>query len=170
MVEPHVYLNQLDSKGAAAALRRACGAERWVTQMNALCPFPSTRALLDSAERVWRRLERADYLEAFAHHPQIGEDLEALRSRFRGPLDAAAREQAGVANASEHVLVALRDGNRAYRERFGYIFIVCATGKTADEMLELLGSRLGADPGAELVTAAEEQAKITRLRLLDLGR
>lgn len=170
MVEPHLYVNELDSKAAAAALRQACGAERWVTRMNELRPFPSTRALLDSAEQVWRRLERADYLEAFTHHPQIGEDLEALRSRFSGPLDAAAREQAGVANASERVLLALRDGNRAYRERFGYIFIVCATGKTASEMLALLGSRLSADPDTELVTAAEEQAKITRLRLLGLGR
>lgn len=170
MVEPHRYLNELDSTAAAAALRRACGAERWVARMNELRPFPSTGALLDSAEREWQRLGRADYLEAFTHHPQIGEDLEALRSRFSGTLEAAAREQAGVANASERVLLALRDGNRAYRERFGYIFIVCATGKTAEEMLDLLGSRLSAAPADELATAADEQAKITRLRLLELGR
>lgn len=170
MVEPHRYLNELVSTAAATELRRACGAERWVARMNELRPFPSTGALLDSAEREWQRLGRADYLEAFTHHPQIGEDLEALRSRFSGPLDAAAREQAGVANASERVLLALRDGNRAYRERFGYIFIVCATGKTAEEMLQLLGARLSTDPDEELATAAGEQAKITRLRLLELGR
>lgn len=139
-------------------------------RMLELRPFASTAALLHGAEREWRRLGRADYLEAFTHHPQIGEDLEALRSRFAGALDVAAREQAGVANASEPLLLALRDNNRAYRERFGHIFIVCATGKTAAEMLALLRARLSAEPDAELATAAEEQAKITRLRLLELGR
>jgi 2-oxo-4-hydroxy-4-carboxy-5-ureidoimidazoline decarboxylase len=170
MLEPHVVLNALDPSARAEALRRACGAERWVTKMLALCPFASTRDLLTSAERQWQASSREDYLQAFAHHPQIGEDLQALRERFKGTLDLSSREQALVADASEPMLAALCERNREYRERFGFIFIVCATGKTAPEMLELLSSRLHNDPALELTIAAGEQAKITRLRLEGLGR
>lgn len=170
MLEPHAFLDTLDMEAAARALRRACGAERWVKRMLELRPFSSTEQLLESAEREWQRLERGDHLEAFSHHPQIGENLEALRARFGGTLDVASREQAGVASASEPVLLALRDGNRRYRERFGFIFIICATGKTAADMLEALQARLDAELDTEWLTAAAEQAKITRLRLLGLGR
>lgn len=169
MPEPHLVLNALDAGEAEQALRGACGAERWVKRMLELRPFRSTAELLDSAEREWRQLSREDYLEAFAQHPQIGEDLDALRARFNGPLTTARREQAGVLNAAEGVLLALREGNRAYRERFGFIFIICASGRTAAEMLVALERRLKADPAAELAAAALEQAKITRLRLSGLS-
>ncbi|HVZ31927.1 MAG TPA: 2-oxo-4-hydroxy-4-carboxy-5-ureidoimidazoline decarboxylase [Polyangiaceae bacterium] len=169
MAEPHELLNALDPEAAAAALRRCCGAERWVRAMLAARPFLSMRALHERATSIWNGLTAPDYLEAFSHHPQIGENLEELRRRFTATHTLSAREQAGVSAADEGTLLALREGNRAYRERFGHIFIVCATGKTAAEMLALLQQRLSNEPAAELAIAAAEQAKITRLRLDGLG-
>lgn len=170
MVESHAVLNALAEPEAAAALRRCCGSERWVAALLALRPYASTGALHAAAERAWQDLAEPDYLEAFSHHPQIGEDLAALRQRFAGTHALARGEQAGVQGADELTLLALREGNRIYRERFGFIFIVCATGKGALEMLELLRQRLPHDPATELCIAAAEQAKITRIRLDKLGR
>jgi 2-oxo-4-hydroxy-4-carboxy-5-ureidoimidazoline decarboxylase len=169
MAEPHQLLNALEPGAAAAALRRCCGAERWVQAMLAARPFVSTLALHERALQVWDGLGAPDYLEAFSHHPQIGEDLDELRKRFAATHSLSSREQAGVNNADESTLLSLREGNRAYRERFGHIFIVCATGKSAAEMLALLRQRIENEPAAELAIAAAEQAKITRLRLDGLG-
>jgi 2-oxo-4-hydroxy-4-carboxy-5-ureidoimidazoline decarboxylase len=169
MAEPHELLNRLEPDAAAAALRRCCGAERWVQALLAARPFASTAALHEQALRVWNGLAASDYLEAFSHHPQIGENLEQLRRRFAATHSLSSREQAGVDSADESTLLSLREGNRAYRERFGHIFIVCATGKSAAEMLALLRQRLGNEPAAELAIAAAEQARITRLRLDGLG-
>jgi 2-oxo-4-hydroxy-4-carboxy-5-ureidoimidazoline decarboxylase len=110
-------------------------------------------------------MEKADLLEAFSHHPEIGADIASLRQRFASTAAWSAAEQAGVAGADDATLEALRDGNVRYREKFGYVFLVCATGKTAAEMLALLRARLAHDADAELQVAAAEQAKITRLRL-----
>jgi 2-oxo-4-hydroxy-4-carboxy-5-ureidoimidazoline decarboxylase len=158
-------LNALDNDAASEALRRACGAESWVRRMLAHRPYASGDALLARADEEWRASTRADRLEAFAHHPQIGEDVEALRRRFQSTASLSRREQAGVEAADEATLLALRDANAAYRERFGFIFIICATGKTAKEMLDALRARLDNDPDTEISIAAAEQAKITRLRL-----
>lgn len=128
-------------------------------------PFSSAADLFDNAEAAWRGLSLADYLEAFAHHPEIGADLNELRKRFAGTAELSLREQAGATEASDATLRELRAQNRAYRQRFGYSFIVCATGKTAEEMLTILQQRLASEPEPELLTAAAEQAKITRLRL-----
>ena len=97
-------------------------------------------------------------------HPKIG-DRESLRARFPATHELSAREQSGINGATEEVLTALADGNRAYEDKFGFIFIVCATGKRADEMLALLRARLGHDRATELRIAAEEQARITAIRL-----
>jgi 2-oxo-4-hydroxy-4-carboxy-5-ureidoimidazoline decarboxylase len=110
-------------------------------------------------------MEKADMLEAFSLHPEIGADLAALRQRFASTAAWASAEQAGVAGTDDATLEALRDGNVRYRERFGYVFLVCATGRTAAEMLALLRARLANDPDTEQRIAAAEQAKITRLRL-----
>jgi 2-oxo-4-hydroxy-4-carboxy-5-ureidoimidazoline decarboxylase len=168
--QPHQLLNALDGSAAADALRRCCGAERWVSAMLAARPYVSTAQLEQQAEQCWQALGAQDYLEAFTHHPQIGEDLAVLRQRFARTEALSSSEQAGVSGADEATLRALRDGNQAYRERFGYIFIVCATGKSAEQMLALLRERLHHAPEQELAIAAAEQAKITRLRLLQLGR
>jgi 2-oxo-4-hydroxy-4-carboxy-5-ureidoimidazoline decarboxylase len=143
--------------------------------MLAARPFRSTADVYDRAESSWAALRDADVLEAFAHHPRIGENLELLRARYAAqgePPSAgefSSREQAKVAEASEATLLALRDGNRAYEQKFGFIFLVFASGKSADEMLSLLHERLPNDRSSELATARREHAKITRLRLSKLA-
>jgi 2-oxo-4-hydroxy-4-carboxy-5-ureidoimidazoline decarboxylase len=156
-------------EAAREALTRCCGAQRWVSEMLARRPFESTPALFDAAREIWRGLAREDYLEAFQHHPRIGDSLSELAKRFARTASMAAREQAKVAQADQATLLALRDENQHYFERFGYIFIVCATGKSATEMLSLLRERLNHEPERELEIAAEEQAKITALRLAQLA-
>jgi 2-oxo-4-hydroxy-4-carboxy-5-ureidoimidazoline decarboxylase len=169
MAEPERLLNQLSAAEARALLVRCCGAGSWVDGMLARRPFASHAALLAAAEAVWAGLAEADYLEAFAHHPRIGEDLAALRARFPDTAAWASTEQAGASAADEPTLLALRDENRAYFERFGFIFIVCASGKSARELLALLRDRLRNERARELTIAAAEQAKITRLRLEKLS-
>jgi len=151
-------LNALGAEDARAALDRCCGSARWVTGMLARRPWASTAALHADADQVWGALGRDDFLEAFAHHPRIG---------GRGPDgDAWARqEQARVGDAAPSIQAALGAANDRYFERFGYIFIVCATGKTGEEMLGLLQARLPNAPARELDIAAAEQARITHLRL-----
>src|SRR6266487_3301992 len=156
-------LNEMGPAEACAELSRCCGASQWVAAMTARRPFPDRATMLALADEVWWGLAEAHWREAFGQHPKIG-DRAALRARFGRAGPWAAGEQAGVAAASEGVLRALAEENRAYEERFGYIFIVCATGKTADEMLALLRARMSNDPEPELAIAAEEQMKITRLR------
>ena len=141
---------------ARAVLTTACGAHRWVDRMLIRRPFGSRDALLAVAREEWFSLGESDWREAFSHHPKIGQ-----KSADR----LAAEEQSGVSGAPADVLAALAEGNREYERKFGYIFIVCATGKTAAEMLALLQQRLPNDPATELRIAAEEQAKITALRL-----
>ncbi len=163
-------LNALPLEAARDVLTRCCGAARWVEAMLAQRPFASRSAMLAAAAEVWAHLNQKDYLEAFAHHPEIGADLEVLRKKFAATADWASAEQSGAANASEATLCALRESNTTYRRYFGYSFIVCATGKTAEQMLDLLNARLSHSPEQELACAAAEQAKITHLRLekLDL--
>jgi 2-oxo-4-hydroxy-4-carboxy-5-ureidoimidazoline decarboxylase len=117
------------------------------------------------ADAVWCSLGRADWLDAFAAHPPIGSDAGA---RDPGSHAWAAHEQSHVTAATAAVRDRLADGNRAYLARFGYIFIVCATGKSADTMLRLLEQRLAHDPEVELRVAADEQRRITQLRLAKL--
>ncbi len=159
---PRVDLAPTDK--ARELLRAACGSSRWVERMLFRRPFGSGDALLHAAREEWFALSENDWREAFSHHPKIG-DRESLPARFPATHQLSAQEQAGVASASEHVLDALADGNRRYEEKFGYVFIVCATGKSAAEMLALLGERLQHAPQEEIRIAAEEQAKITAIRL-----
>ena len=136
--------------------------------MLALRPFGAIDVLLSAARREWFALTPEDWKEAFAHHPKIG-DREALRARFPATHHFSEQEQAGMGPAPDQVIEALAQGNAAYERRFGYIFIVCATGKSAKEMLDLVTARLQNDPVAEVRIAAEEQAKITELRLKQLN-
>jgi len=163
--EPEPSLNALSHEAASEALTRCCGARRWVQGMLQRRPFASHTALFAAAVEIWAQLGPDDYREAFSHHPEIGANLDELRKRFVKTADWSQAEQSGALNASEATLHALRDANRAYRERFGFSFIVCATGKSAEEMLALLHARLRHAPDLELAIAAAEQAKITHLRL-----
>lgn len=162
-------LNDAPEDEARVALTRCCGSSTWVEGMLARRPFADDDAVFAAAEAVWRGASKEDVLEALTHHPEIGANLDALREKFASTANWSAGEQGAVAVASEETLVALRDGNVAYRERFGHIFVVCATGKSAKEMLGLLEARMENDPEGEIWVAAAEQGKITRLRLEKLG-
>jgi 2-oxo-4-hydroxy-4-carboxy-5-ureidoimidazoline decarboxylase len=166
-MEPWRRLDLASADEARRLLTTCCGSNRWVDRMLARRPFGSRVELLTAAREEWNALESPDWREAFAHHPKIG-DRDALAARFPATHELSAREQAGIADATVGVLDALAEGNRRYEEKFGYIFIVCATGKRADEMLVLLEARLPNDAATELRVAAAEQAKITELRLQKL--
>ncbi len=159
--------HELDAASPEVAreiLSKACGSSRWVDRMMARRPFGRDAKLLSVARVEWYGLTEADWLEAFSHHPRIG-DRASLEARFPATHDLSSKEQAGVGGANRDVMAALADANERYRERFGFIFIVCATGKSAEEMLGLLRDRLNNDRATELRIAANEQAKITALRL-----
>jgi 2-oxo-4-hydroxy-4-carboxy-5-ureidoimidazoline decarboxylase len=132
--------------------------------MMARRPFGSAEALQSLARSEWFSLGEDDWLEAFSHHPKIG-DRASLEKRFPSTHDLSSQEQIRVGGANADVITALAEANEIYLERFGFIFIVCATGKSAEEMLKMLRDRLSNDRATELRIAAEEQAKITALRL-----
>lgn len=153
-------LNHLDPAAAEAAFVQCCGSKSWVRSMAASRPFASLEAMADAGDAIWRSLPPRDWLEAFAAHPKIGEQA-------RGP-SWSDREQSGMQAAADDVRGRIAALNAAYQSRFGYIFIVCATGRTAEDMLAELEARLSNDPTTELQVASEEQRKITRLRLAKL--
>ncbi|MBM4303158.1 MAG: 2-oxo-4-hydroxy-4-carboxy-5-ureidoimidazoline decarboxylase [Deltaproteobacteria bacterium] len=159
-----VQFNSLSPKEATQVLAHCCGAARWVSQMESSRPFQNRKALFNKAIQTWNQLTEKDWKEAFTHHPKIG-DLESLKKKFASTRVWAEQEQKGSAEAAVSVLQALALGNQTYENRFGYIFIVCATGKKADEMLALLEARLNNSPDIEIKIAAGEQAKITQIRL-----
>ncbi len=163
------YLNALEEDDARAALTRCCGSTAWVTGMLQARPFVDEAELLQAADRVWLAASPADVREALTHHPEIGADVEALRAKFQSTAGWSEGEQAGVEAADETTLLQLRDGNVEYKAKFGHIFVVCATGKSAAQMLELLRARLPNEPERELLNAAQEQGKITKLRLAKLA-
>ncbi|HSF39403.1 MAG TPA: allantoicase [Thermoanaerobaculia bacterium] len=148
-------LNGLPSGDAVAELLRCCGSRAWTRQMAESRPFRDLAGMKDASDHIWRSLGREDWLEAFAAHPRIGEK----GSRW------SEAEQAGARGADRETLAALVEANRRYESRFDHIFIVCATGKSAAEMLDLLRARIDNDPETELRIAAQEQQKITNLRL-----
>jgi allantoicase len=154
-------LNALSGDEALAVLRACCGSGRWAAEMAALRPFADLAALRRAAERVWWRLAEADWLEAFAAHPRIGERPQGEGTHA----EWSAGEQAGARGAAASVLEELAAVNRAYAEKFGFIYIVCASGRGAEELLAIAEARLQGTRDGELRTAAEEQAQITRLRL-----
>lgn len=162
-------LDALPPARASALLESCCGAEEWVRHMVARRPFRCLATVLRAADDVWWSLGPADWLEAFGHHPRIGE-REAQRAQSAHARAWSAEEQRGATTTEDELRDALAEGNREYERRFGHIYIVCATGRSAGEMLSLLRDRLENDPATELRLAAGEQAKITHLRLRKLLR
>jgi allantoinase len=160
----HLSLSFMEAGSARDALFKCCGSSSWATAMVSRRPFANRWALMAVADEIWFGLATTDWFEAFAAHPRIG-DLQSLREKFTSTADLCRGEQAGAMRADESTLRDLAAGNAAYEAKFGHIFIVCATGKSAAEMLAILRSRLNNDPETELLIAATEQAKITRLRL-----
>ncbi|MDQ3804587.1 MAG: 2-oxo-4-hydroxy-4-carboxy-5-ureidoimidazoline decarboxylase [Acidobacteriota bacterium] len=157
-------LNSLPPREARAELLKCCGSSRWAEGVAARRPFRNIDELLEAADRVWWELTPEDWLEAFRGHPKIG-GRGAAAEVSEEARRWSEREQSGARDASAEVAAALAEGNRAYEEKFGFIFIVCAAGKSAAEMLSLLDARLNNERDAELRLAAEEQRQITRLRL-----
>jgi OHCU decarboxylase len=157
-------LNDMPDEEAEEALLTCCGATIWVRQMNRLRPFVTEGELLEAGDRVWWSLNPEDWLEAFRAHPRIGERTAQAEQSERAAAWSA-HEQAGATQAGADVAARIAEGNRAYEDRFGYIYIVSAAGKTGDELVAILRERLANDPETELRVAAGEQAKITRLRL-----
>jgi OHCU decarboxylase len=157
-------LNRLSADEARAVLLDCCGSARWAREVASLRPFRDVGALLDAAERVWFGLDREDWLEAFRAHPRIGE-----RKAAAAVSEEARRwsegEQSRARAAPDETKAALAEANRVYEERFGFIFIVCAAGKTAAEMLDICRGRLKNERKTELRVAASEQWRITELRL-----
>ena len=156
--------NRLPVTEAAAEILACCGSRAWAQAMASRRPIPSESALLAVADEIWRGVSEADWMEAFRSHPRIG---ESRAERPAGANSAAwsAQEQSRVAASEDAVKAALADGNREYEKRFGHIFIVCATGKSAEEILGILRRRLENDAATELREAAEQQRQITQIRL-----
>jgi len=153
-------LNRLEPSLADAELRRCCGSSRWAAAMTAARPFTSLDAMRRRGDEIWASLGASDWLEAFVAHPTIGE--QGLVSAW------SSAEQSGMQSAGDEAKARLAALNAEYEARFGYIFIVCATGKSPSEMQALLKWRMTNDAERELPIAAGEQRKITGLRLARL--
>lgn len=162
-----MILDDLSPAEAATRLQACCGARRWIDAMLASRPFETPRRARAEADRIWNGLAREDWLEAFDHHPRIGEKKAAVAQDVTAAA-LSSQEQSGVASAADGIKDQLAKINANYERRFGYIYIVCASGKTAEELLDIARSRLGNDPETELRVAAEEQRKIMQLRLAKL--
>lgn len=160
-------LNDALPEIAEADFLGCCGSRRWARKMVEARPFENVAALLNQAERIWQNLETNDWLEAFAAHPKIGAK-KAVSHQSAQSAQWSHSEQSGTKTASDSVRDELAEANRLYEEKFGYIFIVCATGKSAEEMLELCRLRLSNNSDAEIRFAADEQQKITEIRLKKL--
>jgi OHCU decarboxylase len=155
--------NTADQSSALDAMIACCAARRWATAMVAQRPIPGVLELSEAADRIWSTMEESDWMEAFAAHPRIGD---------RKPAHATAKsaawstqEQSSTNAAAEEILEELAQGNALYEQRFGFTYIVCATGKSANEMLAILNRRLNSDRATELREAAEQQRQITQIRL-----
>ena len=149
---------------AESEFLKCCGSQRWAREMTEARPFADKAQFFDRADEIWWSLSDQDWLEAFRAHPKIGEK-KAAAAQSEQAQQWSSHEQAGVAGASASTAAELAERNRDYETKFGFIFIVCATGKSSEEMLEILKARLPNDVSTEIRLAAGEQSKITQLRL-----
>lgn len=161
------WLNELAPEEARKELLKCCGATRWAETVKRERPYASLEQLIARSNDIWWSLDEADWLEAFRSHPKIGE-RKAANAVSAQSQQWSAQEQQGVQNAAQEAVEKLAQLNADYEKKFGFIFIVCATRKSTDEILALLEQRLPNDASVELPIAAEEQAKITELRLRKL--
>jgi 2-oxo-4-hydroxy-4-carboxy-5-ureidoimidazoline decarboxylase len=161
-------LNALPSADVRQHLFHCCGSDAWVTAMLSAMPFRDEKHVMRAAAEAADGMSADDWLAAFSEHPRIGGDLESLRRKDAAAAALAGGEQGSVKVASEETLIGLARANAEYEQKFGYIYIVCATGKAADEMLRIAQARLSNSPDSELQVAAGEQRKITDIRLAKL--
>lgn len=156
--------NRLDRSTAEAEILPCCGSRAWAQELASLRPFDDSEDLIKLSDRIWSELDVADWDEAFCSHPRIGEQKAPAAST---PQSAqwSSQEQRAAATSNSATQDELRRANAEYEARFGRIYIVCATGKSAEEMLAILKRRLQNEDAAELREAAEQQRQITELRL-----
>lgn len=157
-------INNTDTAQLTSLFEDCCCAPKWIEGMVNAHPFATPQALLAAAKSSFSSLTEADWLTAFSGHPQIG-NLDTLHEKYASTSHTASNEQAGMSIAETSTLEAMLELNQQYLERFGFIFIVCASGKSAQEMLTLIKARINNERSTELAIAAGEQAKITQLRL-----
>jgi len=155
--------NEADGESAVNAMLACCGAHKWAASMIAHRPIANESDLHDIADRMWETMKESDWMEAFACHPRIGERTVSQGSSES--LTWSQQEQSSISTAAETTLRQLAEGNARYEERFGFTYIVCATGKSPEEMLSILNRRLSSDRAAELREAAEQQRQIMHIRL-----
>ena len=169
MSEVLLRWNNASLEAGTTQILPCCGSIAWAREMAARRPLQDEAALMAASDEAWRSLTESDWMEAFNSHPRIGEANAPHPSPQLSSVQPssawAMEEQKEVADAGDTVKIALGEGNREYERRFGRIFIVCATGKSATELLEILRRRLQNDAGTELYEAAEQQRQITRIRL-----
>lgn len=158
------WLNDLQPNEAESVFLDCCGSVEWARRMTRARPFLLLENLYESAEKHWFSLAKADHLEAFAAHPKIGSNSPGAKQQLKSA-EWSSGEQSEVELAGENIRSDLAEANRLYHDKFGFIFIVCATGKTAQEMLAICRARLGNSAETEMRLAAEEQRKITEIRL-----
>ncbi len=157
--------NQLSIQESEKILTECCGSSKWVSTLLNNRPFKDITHLMQLSNDIWyNQCKEVDWLESFTHHPKIG-DVKSLTEKFASTVHLTEKEQAGVTSASIEVIEKLAKANQDYEKKFGFIFIVCATGKTAAEMLRLLEDRLSNSKADELNIAKGEQQKISLLRL-----
>jgi 2-oxo-4-hydroxy-4-carboxy-5-ureidoimidazoline decarboxylase len=156
--------NSLSPADAMGEIKKCCGSTSWAAQIIDRRPYSYIADLKDRSDEIWQNCTGADALEAFSHHPKIG-DLRQAEKKFPASAQWAGREQSGLTGADPDVLSDMVIYNREYEQKFGYIFIICATGLSGEEMLAALKSRINNDPDTELAIAKEEQNKITKLRI-----
>lgn len=156
--------NALDSEQAKQQLLGCCTAQNWASQLQQARPFKNVKELLKTAQDIWQTMNENELLEAFDGHPKIG-DVNSLKEKYRQTMGSASHEQSGANNADEQILIELKELNEEYEKRFGFIFIVFATGKSAQQMLDILKFRISNTRQQELENAAAAQASILNLRL-----
>jgi 2-oxo-4-hydroxy-4-carboxy-5-ureidoimidazoline decarboxylase len=156
--------NSASEQRATEEILPCCGSLAWAKQLVEHRPIEDESSLIVASDEIWNHLEPKNWMEAFSKHPRIGERKAPPAASSQSAVWSA-QEQGSAAGADETIQATLAEANRQYERRFGRVFIVCATGKSADEMLTILQRRLSNDEAAELREAAEEQRKITNLRL-----
>ena len=157
-------LNYFKHNEAVSWFMQTCTSSKWCDAMAQARPFNSVEQVRNTAESIWAEMDTSDFIEAFKGHPMIG-DMNSLREKYANTKALAANEQSGASEASDEVLLALKQINLDYLEKHGFIFIICATGLSAQTMLDALQARLPNTTEQELATAAGEQIKITLIRI-----
>ena len=160
-------LNHATEETAISDLLSCCGSSKWAEKMAEARTFADSDILLKKAEEIWRNLEIKDWLEAFGTHPKIGAKKKVQQATAQSA-EWSEGEQSGINAANNSVLTELEESNYLYEKKFGFIFIVCATGKSVAEMLEICQERLSNSSDKEIFIAADEQRKITEIRLKKL--